>query len=272
MLDEIVSCLRSWSQGTSVSVVVIGGEGPAFCSGLDRDWIGSDSEDDRRAIQFASSAFHRGLFGLRIPTIAMIHGFALGTGMDIAVLCDMRVASDDAVFGHPEIFQGGPPLFTPLRSVIGDGWARELCLTGRLISAEEGSRIGLLNNVVAHSQLQVATRELAEQVTVLRGLRSSPPSPSSASIPAWTTSSIVNTTNSLTPGLFFATRPGPLTTVPLPDDEEKLATFEPDCQGGFRMVAGVRGIDPLSVRIGLPVRLIYYDTTQDWTLFGFESE
>ena len=125
MLDEIVSCLRSWSQGTSVSVVVIGGEGPAFCSGLDRDWIGSDSEDDRRAIQFASSAFHRELFGLRIPTIAMIHGFALGTGMDVAVLCDMRVASDDAVFGHPEIFQGGPPLFTPLRSVIGDGWARD---------------------------------------------------------------------------------------------------------------------------------------------------
>ncbi len=165
MLDEIVLCLRSWSQGTSVSVVVIGGEGPAFCSGLDRKWIGSNSEDDRRAVQFASSAFHRELFGLRIPTIAMVHGYALGTGMDVAVLCDMRVASDDAVFGHPEIAQGGPPLFTPLRSVVGDGWARELCLTGRLIRAEEASRIGLLNKVVAPSQLRETTRELAAQVT-----------------------------------------------------------------------------------------------------------
>ncbi len=164
MLDEIVSCLRTWSQGTSISVVVIGGEGPAFCSGLDRDWIGSDSEDDRRTLQFASSAFHRELFGLRIPTIAMIHGFALGTGMDVGVLCDMRVASDDAVFGHPEIAQGGPPLFTPLRSVIGDGWARELCLTGRLISAEEADHIGLVNRVVARSELRETVRGLAEQV------------------------------------------------------------------------------------------------------------
>jgi enoyl-CoA hydratase/carnithine racemase len=164
MLDEIVSCLRSWSQGTSVSVVVIGGHGPAFCSGLDRDWIGSYSEDDRRALQFASSAFHRELFGLRIPTIAMIHGFAIGTGMDVAVLCDMRVASDDAIFGHPEIAHGGPPLFTPLRSVVGDGWARDLCLTGRLISAEEANRIGLLNKVVDRSQLRETTRALAEQV------------------------------------------------------------------------------------------------------------
>jgi enoyl-CoA hydratase len=164
MLDEIVSCLRTWSQGTAVSVVVIGGEGPAFCSGLDRDWIGSDSEDDRRALQFASSAFHRELFGLRIPTIAMIHGFALGTGMDVGVMCDMRVASDDAVFGHPEIAQGGPPLFTPLRSIVGDGWARDLCLTGRLISAEEASRMGLINQVVARSQLRETTRELANHV------------------------------------------------------------------------------------------------------------
>ena len=164
MLDEIVSCLRTWSQGTSISVVVIGGEGPAFCSGLDRDWIDSDSEGDRRTLQFASSAFHRELFGLRIPTIAMVHGFALGTGMDVGVLCDIRVASDDAVFGHPEIAQGGPPLFTPLRSVVGDGWARELCLTGRLISAEEADRIGLVNRIVARSELRETVRGLAEQV------------------------------------------------------------------------------------------------------------
>jgi enoyl-CoA hydratase/carnithine racemase len=164
MLNEIVSCLRTWSQGTSISVVVIGGEGPAFCSGLDRDWIGSDSEDDRRTLQFASSAFHRELFGLRIPTIAMVHGYALGTGMDVGVLCDMRVASDDAVFGHPEIAQGGPPLFTPLRSVVGDGWARELCLTGRLISAEEADHIGLVNRVVARSELRETVRGLAEEV------------------------------------------------------------------------------------------------------------
>jgi len=164
MLAEIVTCLRAWSQGTSVNVVVFRAEGVSFGAGLDRDWIQSESSDDRRALQFASSTFHRELFGLRIPSIAMVHGHAVGTSMDLAVMCDLRVASDDATFGHPEILGGGPPLFTPLRSVVGDGWARELCLTGRTITAEEAERIGLVNHVVARSELHDKTRELALEV------------------------------------------------------------------------------------------------------------
>ena len=148
MLTEIVTCLRAWSQGTSVNVVVFGADGPSFGAGLDRDWIQSESPDERRALQFASSAFHRELFGLCIPSIAMVHGHAVGTSMDLAVMCDFRVASDDATFGHPEILLGGPPLFTPLRSVVGEGWARELCLTGRTITAREAEHIGLVNHVV----------------------------------------------------------------------------------------------------------------------------
>ena len=164
MLTEIVTCLRAWSQGTSVNVIVIKAEGPSFGAGLDRDWIQSKSADDRRVLQFASSTFHRELFGLRIPSIAMVHGYAVGTSMDLAVMCDLRVASDDATFGHPEILGGGPPLFTPLRSVVGDGWARELCLTGRTITAEDARRIGLVNHVVARSQLHDTTCELALEV------------------------------------------------------------------------------------------------------------
>jgi enoyl-CoA hydratase/carnithine racemase len=164
MLTEIVTCLRVWSQGSSVKVIVIDAEGPSFGAGLDRDWLQSESADDRRALQFASSAFHRELFGLRIPAIAMVHGHAVGTSMDLAVMCDLRVASDDAIFGHPEILLGGPPLFTPLRSVVGDGWARELCLTGRTITATEAERIGLVNRVVERAQLNGTTRELAQQI------------------------------------------------------------------------------------------------------------
>jgi enoyl-CoA hydratase/carnithine racemase len=144
--------------------VVFGADGPSFGAGLDRDWIQSESADERRALQFASSAFHRELFGLRIPSIAMVHGHAVGTSMDLAVMCDFRVASDDATFGHPEILLGGPPLFTPLRSVVGEGWARELCLTGRTITAREAEHIGLVNHVVTRSELHVKTRELALEV------------------------------------------------------------------------------------------------------------
>ena len=74
MLTEIVACLQAWAQSTSVNVVVIKAEGPSFSAGLDRDWIQSESADKRRTLQFASSRFHRELFGLRIPSIAMVHG------------------------------------------------------------------------------------------------------------------------------------------------------------------------------------------------------
>ena len=164
LLNEITTCLRIWSQGTEVKVIVFRAEGPSFCAGIDRTWIQSESPDDRRTIGYASSAFHRELFGLRIPSIAMVQGPAIGTGMDVAVLCDLRVASHDAVFGHPEVTHGGPPLFAPLRTVIGDGWARELCLTGRMITAEEALGIGLVNRVVDTSELYDTTRRLATEV------------------------------------------------------------------------------------------------------------
>jgi enoyl-CoA hydratase len=164
MLAEIVSCLRTWSLGNQVKVVVIGAEGKSFCAGIDRDWIQSESAEKRREIQFASSRFHRELFGLRIPTIAMMHGHAMGTGMDVGVLCDLRIASEDATFGHPEITAGGPPLYGPLRQLVGDGWARELCLTGRTVDAAEAARVGLVNHVVERSQLRAKASELATQI------------------------------------------------------------------------------------------------------------
>lgn len=80
MLAEIVTCLRYWSHGTDVNVVVFNAEGPSFGAGLDRDWIQSASADERRTLQFASSTFHRELFGLRIPSIAMVHGHAVEIG------------------------------------------------------------------------------------------------------------------------------------------------------------------------------------------------
>jgi enoyl-CoA hydratase len=164
MLAEIVTCLRAWSLGNEIKVVVIGAEGKSFCAGIDRDWIQSDSAEKRREVQFASSRFHRELFGLRIPAIAMMHGHAMGTGMDVGVLCDLRIASEDATFGHPEITAGGPPLYGPLRQLVGDGWARELCLTGRTVDAAEAARMGLVNHVVERSQLHAKALELANQI------------------------------------------------------------------------------------------------------------
>jgi enoyl-CoA hydratase len=93
-----------------------------------------------------------------------VNGPALGGGFDLATLCDLRIASAEAVFGHPEIKFGAPPLFTPLRWIIGDGIARDLCLTGRRIDAEEALRIGLVSRVVAGASLLDEARGVARQM------------------------------------------------------------------------------------------------------------
>ncbi|HEY3187047.1 MAG TPA: enoyl-CoA hydratase/isomerase family protein, partial [Solirubrobacteraceae bacterium] len=83
--------------------------------------------------------------------------------------CDLRVASTAAAFGHPEIKFGAPPLFTPLRWIIGDGVARDLCLTGRRIDAAEAQRIGLVSRVVEPDRLD------DEAATVARAIAEAPP-------------------------------------------------------------------------------------------------
>ena len=81
------------------------------------------------------------------PLIAAVNGPAVGGGMDLCVLCDCRIVSASALFGHPEIKFGAPPLFTPLQWIVGIGVARDLCLTGRRIDANEALRIGLANRI-----------------------------------------------------------------------------------------------------------------------------
>ena len=88
------------------------------------------------------------------PLIVAVNGAALGGGFDLCLLCDMRIATPSAVFGHPEIKFGAPPLFTPLQWIVGAGIARELCLTGRRVDATEAHRIGLVNAIVDAEHLE----------------------------------------------------------------------------------------------------------------------
>jgi enoyl-CoA hydratase len=98
------------------------------------------------------------------PTVAAVNGPALGGGFDLATLCDLRIAAREASFGHPEIKFGAPPLFTPLRWIVGDGIARDLCLTGRPIDSEEALRIGLVSRVVPADRLVDEALAVARQI------------------------------------------------------------------------------------------------------------
>ena len=103
------------------------------------------------------------------PLLAAVNGPAVAGGMDLCVLCDFRIASANASFGHPEIKFGAPPLFTPLQWIVGVGIARELCLTGRRIDANEAMRVGLVNSVSEPERLLDDATAMAR--TIIEGRR-----------------------------------------------------------------------------------------------------
>jgi enoyl-CoA hydratase len=162
--SELMDTLAGWADDERVRVVVLTGEGRAFSAGFDLAEFGQP--ELARTIRHNSTAYHRAVWNFPKPTIAAVNGPAMGGGFDLALLCDMRIASSGASFGHPEIKFGAPPLFTPLRWVVGDGIARDLCLTGRPVGAEEALRIGLVSRVVEPGALveeaRVAARQIAE--------------------------------------------------------------------------------------------------------------
>ena len=148
--NEIDARLQELETDDAISAVVITGAGPVFCAGFD---TAEFVPDNIQAVEESSGRYHRRLAEFGKPLVAAINGPALGGGLDLAALCDIRVAADTAAFAHPEIKFGAPVLFGPLREIIGGGLARELCLTGRRIDAQEALRIGLVNKVVPGDQV-----------------------------------------------------------------------------------------------------------------------
>ena len=142
MRQEISACLHRWQSDDRVGVVIITGEGQAFCAGF-------DVEEFRQQELFyqileSSTHYHINLWSFPKPIIAAVNGAATGGGFDLATFCDMRICADTAFFSHPEVKFGAPPLFTPLRWIVGDGLARDLCLTGRRIDAQEARGLALI--------------------------------------------------------------------------------------------------------------------------------
>jgi enoyl-CoA hydratase len=145
MRDAISDTLDQWVSDERVRVVVLTGSGSTFCAGFDLTEFAKP--DLARTIRDSSRRYHLAVWGFAKPMIAAVNGAALGGGFDLALLCDVRIATPDAVFAHPEIKFGAPPLFTPLQWIVGAGIARDLCLTGRKIDAAEAHRIGLVNTI-----------------------------------------------------------------------------------------------------------------------------
>jgi enoyl-CoA hydratase/carnithine racemase len=143
---EISKCLNAWKTSKEIGAVIFTGSGSAFSAGFDLNEF--DQPELFKGIFESSSKYHREVWNFPKPTIASVNGPAMAGGFDLTTLCDIRICSESASFGHPEIKFGVPPLFTPLRWIIGDGLARDLCLTGRRIDGQEAYRIGLVSEIV----------------------------------------------------------------------------------------------------------------------------
>jgi enoyl-CoA hydratase len=162
MRDEITKQLADWAADSTVRVVVLTGSGPTFCAGFDLSEFGQ--AELAQQIKDSSRRYHLAVWHFPKPLVAAVNGPAMGGGMDLTVLCDCRIASTAAVFGHPEIKFGAPPLFTPLQWIVGLGVARELCLTGRRIDAAEALRIGLVTRVTEPDELLAGALTMARSI------------------------------------------------------------------------------------------------------------
>ena len=161
---EIDRCLKELEEDEEVSVVIITGSGPAFCAGFDLTEMRFDDPEHVKRFTESSNLYHQRLMHFKKPLIAAINGPALAGGLDLAVLCDIRIATEGASFAHPEIKFGSPVLVTALSDIIGGGLARELCFTGRRITAAEAFRIGLVNQVVPAGKLLKEAKRVAQTI------------------------------------------------------------------------------------------------------------
>jgi enoyl-CoA hydratase/carnithine racemase len=163
MRDELYEVLSAINDDPDVQVVIINGAGDrAFCVGADLTEFGTaPSSIIARQVRWERDVW--GLLGsLKQPLIAALHGYVLGSGVEIALFCDIRIASMDAVFGVPEVALGMIPAAggsQTLPRTIGMGKALQLLLSCEYIDSEEALRIGLVNRLVKRDEL-IATAEM----------------------------------------------------------------------------------------------------------------
>lgn len=165
--EEILEAFENLREERDIRVVVITGAGEkAFIAGADiSEFVGKTPLEEREIMQ-KSRAFDA-MEDFPKPVIAMINGYALGGGCELAMACDIRIASSKAKLGQPEIKLGiipGGGGTQRLPRLIGEAKAMELILTGDMIDADEALRLGLINYVVAPDQLEARTMELANKI------------------------------------------------------------------------------------------------------------
>jgi methylglutaconyl-CoA hydratase len=165
LIDEMQQALDLVRNSPSL-VLILTGQGKAFCSGMDlenlKSLIGRTEEQNLEDSRTMAKLF-RSIYDFPKPTIAAVNGPAIAGGTGLATICDFTLATPESKFGYTEVRIGFVPAIvsTFLVRQIGEKYARDLLLTGRIFTAEEGLRLGLVNEIVSPERLLSRAYELA---------------------------------------------------------------------------------------------------------------
>lgn len=167
LIDELSRKFKEINQDDSILVVILTGSGKSFVAGADIAAMAQMTPCEGGAFGSKGAALMRKIETLSKPVIAAVNGYALGGGCELALACDIRVASEKARFGQPEVSLGITPGFSGtvrLPMAIGMARAKELIYTGRMVDANEALAIGLVNKVVEHDSLLEEAMKIALQI------------------------------------------------------------------------------------------------------------
>lgn len=168
VLDELNEAIEKIEQDKDISVIIIKGAGSkAFVAGADIGILNDfDAFSAKKYVETGQNLFNK-IEAMGKVVIAAINGFALGGGCELALACDIRIASDKSKFGLPEVGLGVIPGFAGtqrLPRLVGVAHAKEMMFTGRTIDAQRAKDIGLVNHIVEEDKLMDFCKELAETI------------------------------------------------------------------------------------------------------------
>ena len=167
VLDELDKCLDEIKANNDLRVLIITGEGRSFIAGADIKEMSDLGGLEAKAFGNKGLSVFRKIETLPIPVIAAVNGFALGGGCELAMSCDIRIASNKALFGQPEVGLGLIPGFggtQRLQRLVGQGWAKYIIYSAENIKADKALEIGLVQDVVEVEELEERVNTLAEAI------------------------------------------------------------------------------------------------------------
>jgi enoyl-CoA hydratase/carnithine racemase len=163
--DRLADVLDALAAEVAVRVIVLTGEGDVFSAGFDlKEFeVAIDDPAFGERLWASSDRYHRAVLNFPLPIVAAVNGPAIAGGFDLAVMCDLRIASETATFSHPEV-TFGDVVYAPLHDLVGGAIARDLCFTGRKVDAAEALSLHLVTQVVAPDELAGAASAVAQQI------------------------------------------------------------------------------------------------------------